>query len=92
MIDDDIRSLANRAPDRILDRLEVDIWASLARQERGVAASRRLLAVQGLVLIMTLAGSVAVGRYIGRSPPRDVDVFSPRMALSPAALVVGDEG
>lgn len=89
MIDADIRNLLERGPDRALDQLESEVWAEVVQRQREQARTRRLLAVQGVVLAAVLTGSVLAGRVLGGRDDTGLDVFSPRMSLSAANLLIG---
>ena len=90
MIDDEIRTLLEQPPDRSLDALEGRIWAGVAERERGAALARRIVVVQAMVLVAALVASAVAGRQAGNAKAAQVDVFSPRMSLSPAVLLGGD--
>jgi hypothetical protein len=86
MIDEELQALIERASDRRLQGLEADIWARLGHQERATQASRRLLWLQAVLLLFSLAGSLFVGRELARQrAPDSLAVFSERLALVPAA-------
>jgi hypothetical protein len=92
MIEAEIRKLAEQVPDHPLSTLEEDIWVGVAERELSVRASRTLLLVQAALLTAALIGSFAVGQYWGSSHQAgNLDVFSPRMALSASRLLVGDQ-
>src|ERR1019366_10321668 len=91
MIEREIQSLAERAPDHALSTLEADIWAGVAERERSMRTAKRLLAVQAAVLAGVLIGSLAAGQYWGSwHAPTSLDVFYPHVALRRSALLVGD--
>lgn len=91
MIDREIQSLAEQAPDRALGTLEADIWAGVAERQRYERSAKRLLAVQVAVLAGVLIGSLAAGQYLGSSRATTIlNVFSPHMALTASTLLVGD--
>lgn len=92
MIDREIQSLAEQTPDHALSTLEADIWAGVAKRERSMRAAKKLLVVQAALLAGVLIGSLAAGRYLGSShATTSLNVFSPHMALSASALLVGDQ-
>lgn len=92
MIDSEIRTLAARAPDHALDRLEVDIWNRVATRERTRRASSRLLVLQAALLGIAFLASAAAGyqwTHTGNTP--ELSVFSPRSPLNTSVSLFGDK-
>ncbi len=91
MIDTDLRQLAEEPPDHALEGLEVEIWAGVAGREEARRITRRLVAIQCLVLAAALIGSLMAGQYWRGAQQRgSLDVFSPRVPLSASTLLVGN--
>ena len=91
MIETEIESLAEQAPDHALGTLQADIWVGVAERERSLRTAKKLLTVQAAVLACVLIGSLATGQYLGSSRhTSNLDVFSPRNALSASMLLVGE--
>ena len=92
MIEDDINQLDERALDHPLDRLETDVWRGVATRARQRGAARRVTSFQGVLMVLALFGSVAVGINMAQ-PAR---AASSRMALStgselmPSNLLLGE--
>ena len=90
MIEADIVKLASQATEEGLEGLEADIWAAVAKSERSIRLSRRLLALQGIVLLAALTGAVMAGWSAASADRPSLDVFSPHMALSASTLLAGN--
>jgi hypothetical protein len=91
MTDVELRKLADEPPDHTLEGLEAQIWAGVARHQEVRRIERRLLAVQCLVLVAALIGSLVAGHH-WRAVEHggSLDVFSPRMPLTASTLLVGN--
>jgi hypothetical protein len=92
MIDDDLRQLNEGALDHSLNGLESDVWAGLAVRSRNRAAVRRRVSFQGVVMVLALVGSVAVGINATRpsGPARGRVVLALGMELTPSSLLLGN--
>ena len=87
MIEQDIRDLERRVPDRRLDGLEADIWARLAVQEQARRRAVRLLALQVVLLGVALGASTLAGYRARQSDSSELSVFSARMPLNASTLL-----
>jgi hypothetical protein len=92
MIDDDLRQLNEGALDHSLNGLESDVWAGLAVRSRNRAAVRRRVSFQGVVMVLALVGSVAVGINATRSAgsARGRAVLALGLELTPSSLLLGN--
>lgn len=90
MIEADIVKLASQASEEGLEGLEADVWAAVTERERSVRLSRRLLALQGIVLVAALTGALMAGWSAASADRSSLDVFSPHMALSASTLLAGN--
>ena len=91
MIDQELQELAHQGPDRSLERLEADIWATLAERERALRRSRGLLVLQAAVLLFALAGSTLAGRELARRQSSDaLAVLRPHLLLEDAILAADE--
>lgn len=91
MIEEGIRWLCRRAPDRSLDPLEADIWARLAARERARRRSARLAALQAVLLGSVFSISALAGHYysLRSHPTHELNVFSTETPLSASTLLGG---
>ena len=91
MIDTDLNELADEPPDRSLEQLEAQIWAGVAIREQAMRATRRLVALQGVLVLAALIGGFIAGHYWSEiQPDRSLDAFSSRMPLSASTLLAGN--
>ena len=90
MIEQDIRDLERRVPDRRLEGLEADIWARLAVQEQARRRAVRLLALQVVLLGVALGASTLAGYRARPSNSPELSVFSTRMPLNASTLLTED--
>jgi hypothetical protein len=92
MIDNDLRQLDERALDHSLDHLEADIWRGVAAYARQREAARRVASFQGVVIVLALLGSAAVGVNMARpgSPAGDPVVLASGAELMPSHLLLGE--
>ena len=91
MIDDDLRTLNDRAIHRSLDRLEKDIWAGVAARVIANRQSRLIMSAQAAVFAIGIVTSAAAGMHFaaGQDSFSTLNVFSPRADLAPAFLLLG---
>jgi hypothetical protein len=91
MIDTDLSKLAEAPPDHALEELEARIWVGVARRQAQGRIERRLLALQGLVLVVALIGSMIAGQHQrALEQAGSLDIFSPHMPLTASTLLVGN--
>lgn len=91
MIDTELNELAQEPPDRSLEQLEAQIWVGVATREQAMRVTRRLVALQGVLVIAALIGGLIAGHYWGgMQPDRSLDAFSSHMPLSAATLLAGN--
>ncbi|MGH8143100.1 MAG: hypothetical protein ACREU2_11365 [Steroidobacteraceae bacterium] len=90
MIDPLLEQLAEAAPDHALDGLEVDIWAGVAARERARGITRIVVALQALVLVLGLLGSLIAGqRWGAANGMADFNPFSPQWTLVASSRLLG---
>ncbi|HTT05638.1 MAG TPA: hypothetical protein VMF64_10140 [Steroidobacteraceae bacterium] len=90
MTESELQQLLAQPPDRSLDALPADIWAGVSQRQRQVRLSRRLLALQSVLLIAVVTASLLEGLHYRQVHGGDVlDIFSPRMALSVSTRLAG---
>jgi hypothetical protein len=92
MIDTELTQLAEEPPDHTLEGLEAQIWPEVARRQERGRIERRLLALQGLVLIAALIGSMMAGQHLRAGEQAGtLDIFSPGMPLTASTLLEGKQ-
>jgi len=92
MIEDDLRRLDERSLDHSLDQLETDVWRGVASRARQRGAARRVTSCQGVVMVLALLGSTAVGISMSRpgSPTNARVVLATGSELMPSHLLLGE--
>ena len=92
MIDTELKQLAAEPPDHPLEALEAEIWGRVRAREQSLRASRRLLALQALILAAGLIASILAGQHSHRMRRAEaLDVFSPQMPWSASTLLAGSQ-
>ena len=92
MIEDDIRQLDLRPPDRSLELLEADIWRGVAARALKRQVARKIASFQCVVLVCALFGSIAAGISVGR-PGRAAGAavaLATGSELMPSSLLLGE--
>jgi hypothetical protein len=91
-MDQELQRLIARDRDSRLDRLEEDIWRRELALQASVAAGRRLISWQGVVLAMAVISSASVGVTAARAIPlSEVSWFGDGARLAPTALLFGSK-
>ena len=77
MIDNDLRTLNDRAIRRSLDGLERDIWAGIEARVIANRQSRLIMSAQAAVFAIGIVTSAAAGVHFGSGPdsPSTLNVF-----------------
>jgi len=88
MTDAEIRRLTLQPPDRSLDRLETDIWAGVAAQNRALANARLIASCQAGVLALAIMAGLAFGRWT-TPPAQEHWLNAPGAAFAPSTLLIG---
>jgi hypothetical protein len=90
MIDEDIRTLKELAPDKALDRLEIDIWAGVSEYTQTRRTSRIIASCQAGGMVVALVGAAAVGAATAASAaPQHAVIGSASAELAPSTLLLG---
>lgn len=90
MIDSDLYTLVNQRPDRMLDRLEADIWRRIESRAESRYLSRVVASCQMTAMVIALAGSAVFGAVAASSyhPQRDIISYT-NIGLAPSTLLLG---
>jgi hypothetical protein len=88
MIENDLRELESGAIDHPLDRLESDVWQGVAMRTRARSAARELASLQGLLLLLSMLGSVAAGVSVAHPVAGSRSDLMPGMEFMPSHLLL----
>ena len=88
MIENDLRELEAGAMDHPLDLLESDIWYGVAMRTRARSAGRKLAALQGFLLLLSMLGSVAVGVSVAHPSVSSRAALMPGIEFMPSYLLL----
>jgi hypothetical protein len=91
MIDHYLRKINGAVIDRSLDDLESDVWRGVAGRERARSAARKRVSAQGVILLVALIGSIAVGILSSRTAglAHGHLVLPLGVGLTPSSLLLG---
>ena len=89
MLEDDIRQLAQKVPERSLEGLEADIWNNVEAKVRLSSAIKRATVYQGMIVAVVLSGGWLTGS-LSETPRRNdpLVAFSPSLSLAPSSLLL----
>lgn len=90
MIDDDLSRLADQPADRLLDRLEGDVWAGVAAHNAARRTGRIIALCQAGVMVVALFGAAVAGATTVRVDHTPGSVITSAGAeFAPSTLLLG---
>ena len=88
MMESELRRLQSAEPDHRLDSLVDDVWRGISRRQEERAQSRRIAALQGGLVLVSIVAVVALGIQAGRPHTRSGMVLLPGFELMPSNLLL----
>lgn len=90
MLEEQLKRLGESAPDRSLETLEADVWRGVALRRHETALARRVISLQGGLLLLAIVGSAAAGIKSVESARAPASALMPGASLTPAYLLLRD--